>query len=76
MKQSLFPLAVAAALAASPAPAADTHQAPPASFKKVSALVHLPDYIPGLGTLYLDPATAPLGPYLGYDKSGKLVNVT
>lgn len=76
MKQSLFPLAVAAALAASPVPAADIHTAPPASFKKVSSLVHLPDYLPGLGTLYLDPATAPVGPYLGYDKSGKLANVT
>lgn len=76
MKQSLFSLAVAAALAATPAIAADIHKAPPEGFKKVSSLVHLPDYIPGLGTLYLDPATAPVGPYLGYDKSGKLVHVT
>lgn len=76
MKASLFSLAVAAALAAPPALAADIHEAPPANFKKVSSLVHLPDYIPGLGTLYLDPATAPVGPYLGYDRSGKLVNLT
>jgi len=75
MKQSLFPLAVAAALAVSPVSARDIHEAPPTGFKKVSALVQLPDYIPGLGTLYLDPATAPVGPYLGYDKSGKLINV-
>lgn len=76
MNRSLFSLAVAAALAASPALATDIQKSPPAHFKKVSSLVHLPDYIPGLGTLYLDPATAPVGPYLGYDKSGKLVNVT
>ena len=33
MKQSLFLVAVAAALAASPALAADIHQAPPIGFK-------------------------------------------
>ncbi|HSN39392.1 MAG TPA: hypothetical protein VLT92_04300 [Burkholderiales bacterium] len=53
----------------------DIHSSPPASFKKVSSLVKLPDYLPGMGTLYVDPSTLPLGPFLGYDKSGKLVNV-
>lgn len=47
----------------------------PANFKKVSTLVHLPDWLPGLGTLYVDPASLPAGPYLGYNHSGKLVNV-
>jgi hypothetical protein len=61
---------------ASPALATDIQKTPPAHFKKVSFLVHLPDYIPGLGTLYLDPAAAPVRLYLGYDRSGKLVNVT
>jgi len=74
--KSLFPLAVAAALAAPFAFAGDIQTAPPASFKKVSSLVQLPDYVPGLGTLYVDPATAPIGPYLGYDKSGKLASIT
>ena len=54
---------------------ADIHTTPPAQFKKVSTLVKLPDYLPGLGTLYVDPATLPVGPFLGYDKAGKLVNV-
>lgn len=45
---------------------------PPAPYAKVSSLVKLPDYIPGLGTLYVDPATLPAGPFLGYDKKGKL----
>jgi len=49
---------------------------PPANFKKVSTLVRLPDWLPGLGTLYVDPATLPAGPYLGYNHDGQLVNVT
>jgi hypothetical protein len=49
--------------------------APPASsYKKVSTLVALPDFIPGLGTLYVDPATLPAGPFLAYDKHGTLVS--
>jgi hypothetical protein len=49
--------------------------APPASnYKKVSTLVPLPDFIPGLGTLYVDPATLPAGPFLAYDRQGKLVS--
>ncbi|MEP7247727.1 MAG: hypothetical protein ABI885_29130 [Gammaproteobacteria bacterium] len=56
--------------------AADIHTKPPASFKKVSTLVKLPDYLPGLGVLYVDPATLPVGPFLGYDKKGRLVNIT
>ena len=63
-------------LAAGVATAADIHTKPPANFKKVSTLVKLPDYLPGLGVLYVDPATLPVGPFLGYDKKGHLVNVT
>lgn len=48
---------------------------PPPNFKKVSTLVNLPDWLPGLGTLYVDPSTVPVGPYLGYNHNGKLVNV-
>ncbi len=48
---------------------------PPANFKKVSTLVKLPDFVPGLGTLYVDPATIPVGPFLGYNKAGKLVDI-
>lgn len=45
---------------------------PPAPFQKVSELVTLPDFLPGLGTLYVDPARLPAGPFLGYDHEGKL----
>jgi hypothetical protein len=48
---------------------------PPANFKKVSTLVRLPDWLPGLGTLYVDPATLPAGPYAGYNHKGELVNL-
>ena len=44
------------------------------SYKAASALVPLPDMIPGLGTLYVDPATLPVGPFAAYDKTGKLVS--
>jgi hypothetical protein len=47
--------------------------APPDNFKKVSSLVPLPDFIPGLGTLYVDPKTLPVGPFLAYDRQGALV---
>jgi hypothetical protein len=49
--------------------------APPGSeYKKVSTLVALPDFVPGLGTLYVDPKTLPAGPFLAYDRAGKLVS--
>ena len=60
-------------LAAGPALAQDAMTAPPAApFAQVSTLVPLPEFIPGLGTLYVDPATLPAGPFLGYDHDGKL----
>ncbi len=51
------------------------HKAPPGgSYQKVSHLVALPDFIPGLGTLYVNPATLPEGPFLAYDHQGNLVS--
>lgn len=55
--------------------AAGITTSPPASFKKVSSLVKLPDFLPGLGALYVDPSTLPVGPFLGYNHKGKLVNI-
>jgi len=49
-------------------------QAPPAApYQKVSELVALPDFLPGMGTLYVQPTTLPVGPFLAYDRDGKLV---
>jgi hypothetical protein len=50
-------------------------KAPPGgNYKKVSTLVALPEFIPDLGTLYVDPATLPAGPFLAYDRKGTLVS--
>jgi hypothetical protein len=50
-------------------------KAPPADpYKKVSSLVQLPDFLPGLGSLYVDPSTLPAGPFLAYDRKGQLVS--
>lgn len=48
-------------------------QAPPGDpYVKVSDVLPLPEFIPGLGTLYVDPATLPAGPFLAYDREGEL----
>jgi hypothetical protein len=58
-----------------PALAQNVEKAPPdGAYKKVSTLVRLPDFLPGLGTLYVDPKTLPAGPFLAYDHQGSLVS--
>ena len=62
-------------LSALPTVAQNVEKAPPSgAYKKVSELVKLPDFLPGLGTLYVDPKTLPEGPFLAYDHAGKLVS--
>jgi hypothetical protein len=60
------------------APATADQQAamapPGGDYQKVSDLVPLPEFIPGLGTLYVQPATLPAGPFLAYDHDGRLVS--
>src|SRR5918992_5499564 len=68
-------LAFGAAVALFAMPALAVETAPPgADYKKVSELVKLPDFLPGLGQLYVDPNTLPAGPFLAYDRDGKLVS--
>jgi len=68
-----FSLCSAGVFAAGPS----VMKAPPAApYKAVSSLVKLPDFIPGLGQLFVDPTTLPAGPFLGYDHDGKLVTTT
>ena len=73
---ALIALTVGAGLMlARPDTAAAQSSAPPGgAYKMVSSLVPLPDFVPGLGTLYVDPATLPAGPFLAYDHQGKLVS--
>ena len=48
---------------------------PPADpYRQVSELVPLPDFIPGIGQLYVDPTTLPAGPFLAYNRAGVLVS--
>jgi hypothetical protein len=62
-------------LFALPDVAAAQQKAPPGgAYNSVSALVPLPDFIPGLGSLFVDPATLPAGPFLAYDHQKKLVS--
>lgn len=50
-------------------------QAPPGGdYKAVHALVPLPEFIPGMGALHVDPATLPAGPFAAYDRTGRLVS--
>ncbi len=67
----------AAALVAGPALAQDAavETSPPdAPYQKVSDLVPLPDFLPGIGELFVDPATLPAGPFMAYDRDGQLVS--
>ncbi|UXX84651.1 hypothetical protein [Roseovarius pelagicus] len=48
-------------------------QSPPGDpFVQVSKVLPLPDFLPGLGTLFVDPEKLPAGPFLAYDHDGKL----
>ena len=55
-------------------PAEIAKSPPSGAFKAVSSLVKLPDFLPGMGQLYVDPASLPAGPFLAYDHDGKLVS--
>ena len=73
--KALLSVVLASGLLHLPGPALAQEQAPPAeNFKKVSALVTLPDFLPGLGQLYVDPSSLPAGPFLAYDRDGRLVS--
>jgi hypothetical protein len=50
-------------------------RAPPGGdYKKVSELARFPDFYPGLGTLYVQPQTLPVGPFRAYDRNGVLAS--
>lgn len=74
IRRTLFATA-AIALAGASVFAAGGEKAPPGgAFKKLSDLVKLPAFMPGLGVLYVDPKTLPKGPFLAYDRAGLLVS--
>lgn len=47
---------------------------PGGDYRPVSELVRFPDFYPGLGRLYVQPETLPLGPFRAYDRQGFLVS--
>ncbi len=74
MRKTFIAAALVSALVV-PAYAANIQHAPPgAPYKKVSTLVKLPNFLPGIGILYVNPKTLPAGPFLAYDRQGRLVS--
>lgn len=49
-------------------------ETPPAGYEPVHELVALPAFIPGLGSLHVQPETLPAGPFLAYDREGTHVS--
>jgi hypothetical protein len=50
-------------------------KAPPGGeYKKMGSLYQLPEFFSGLGMLYVQPDTMPVGPYLAYDRQGNLAS--
>ncbi|NUH64919.1 hypothetical protein HTT03_06355 [Sulfitobacter sp. S0837] len=76
MLRSLLLPAALTAMSASLAFAHDTEavkQSPPNEpYVQVSDVLPLPEFLPGLGTLFVDPETLPAGPFLAYDHDGRL----
>lgn len=76
MKTPFLLLTMLLALAVTPALAHDEEalkKSPPGEpFVQVSDVLPLPEFLPGLGTLFVNPDTLPAGPFLAYDHDGKL----
>jgi hypothetical protein len=75
-----LPIAVAAVFAstlsafAHEVPAELAKSPPSGTYKAVSSLVKLPDFLPGMGQPFVDPASLPAGPFLAYDHEGAFVS--
>ncbi len=52
-----------------------TKSPPPAPYVGVATILPLPEFIPGVGALFIDPDNAPTGPWLSYGNDGQLVEV-
>jgi hypothetical protein len=74
MKKQLAAASLLAILAASAVEAQTSLGPPPRGFKRVSDLVKIPRFLPGLGVLYVRPETLPTGPFLAYDRRGRRVS--
>lgn len=73
MKKLILAVAFTAGSSLCAMAADEVTKAPPAAlYEQVSKLVKLPDFLPGMGQLFVDPTTLPAGPFLAYDHDGKL----
>jgi hypothetical protein len=43
-------------------------------YKRVSSLVNFPPFFPGIGIVYVKPATLPVGPFLSFDRKDRLIS--
>ena len=43
-------------------------------YKRVSALVNFPPFFPGIGIVFVKPATLPVGPFLSFDRKDRLIS--
>lgn len=50
------------------------HEPPPPPYVKASTLGRFPELISGIGTLYVSPNNLSYGPFLAYDRHGRLVS--
>lgn len=57
-----------------PAAAPGVEHGTPPPYENVNTLVPLPSFLPGFGTLYVNPKTLPVEPFLAYDHRGRLVS--
>jgi hypothetical protein len=71
MKKQLAAASLLAILTASAVEAQTSLGPPPRGFKRVSDLVKIPRFLPGL---YVRPETLPAGPFLAYDRRGRRVS--
>jgi hypothetical protein len=74
MKKQLAAASLLAILATPAVEAQTSLGPPPRGFKRVSDLVKIPRFLPGLGVLYVRPETLPAGPFLAYDRRGRRVS--
>lgn len=75
MKRVLLAIGLTALLSSPLLAASSLSKSPPGGdYQAVSMLVKLPDFLPGMGQLFVNPKTLPAGPFLAYDHEGKLVS--
>jgi hypothetical protein len=49
--------------------------APPSGYVNASEILPLPNFISTAGSLYIEPANAPVGPWLAYGNDGSLIEL-